>query len=119
MSTQYDGHDGYACPFCGGKAVDVDFEAQPDRACLCPCHEQDNAQFFLDHATRSAAARRRDEQRAEALGTYTPVEQTLASAEERAEIWRQVVEFLERVGFTASPELSIPALRLLERIRAL
>jgi len=60
----YDGHDGYACPFCNGAAVDVDFEAQPHLACLCPCHEQDNAQFFLDHAARSAEARRRDEQRA-------------------------------------------------------
>jgi hypothetical protein len=37
----YDGHDGYACPICGGKAVDVDFDAQPELACPCFCHEQD------------------------------------------------------------------------------
>jgi hypothetical protein len=70
----YDGHDGYACPVCGGKAMDVDFEAQPDLACLCLCHAQDNRQFFLDYAKRSAAARRREG------------------------LWREVVEFLESVG---------------------
>ena len=37
----YDGHDGYACPVCGGRAVDVDFNAQPHNACPCPCHVKD------------------------------------------------------------------------------
>jgi len=74
---------------------------------------------MTDEDQQIAAARWRDEQRAQQLGDYTPVEQSLATAEERAEIWRQVVEFLERVGFSGPDELAIPALRLLERIRAL
>jgi hypothetical protein len=37
----YDGPDSFAYPICGGNAVEVDFEAQPDLACSCPCHEMD------------------------------------------------------------------------------
>jgi hypothetical protein len=98
MTYTYDGHDGYACPFCNGTAVDVDFEAQPDRACLCPCHEQDNAQFFLDHAARSAEARCRDEQRAEALGSYKPVRQVLDLTAERTALWLEMVRLAQDVA---------------------
>jgi hypothetical protein len=84
----YDGHDGYACPYCNGAAVDVDFEAQPDRACLCPCHEQENQQFFLDHAARIAQARRRNEQRAQALD----------QARERTALWLEMVRLAQDVA---------------------
>jgi hypothetical protein len=85
----YDGHDGYACPFCGGTSVDVDFDAQPDLACPCPCHLQDQ---------QIAEGRRRDELRAQALGSYTPVEQVLDTAEEREAIWLMMAQLAEAVA---------------------
>jgi predicted RNA-binding Zn-ribbon protein involved in translation (DUF1610 family) len=45
----YDGHDGYACPTCGGAAVDMDPITQPDLACPCPCHLQVAAPMVSGH----------------------------------------------------------------------
>jgi hypothetical protein len=66
-----------------------------------------------------AEARRRDEERAQALGAYTPVQQVLDTTAEREDLWRQMVELLERVAEVGPDALAIPALRLLERINAL
>jgi hypothetical protein len=91
--TNYDGHDDYACPYCGGKAVDVDPIAQPDLACACSCHEQN-----VSRSTMIERGRLRDELAAKELGTYTPVQQVLDQAAEREEIWAMMVTLAQDVA---------------------
>jgi hypothetical protein len=66
-----------------------------------------------------AQARRRDLQRAQDLGDYTPVEQTLATAEGRALLWRDIIDFLARVAESGPDHLAISARDLLKRVHAL
>ena len=66
-----------------------------------------------------AEARRRDELRAVALGTYTPVAQQLDLAAEHAELWREMTDLLALVVASGPDHLAIPAQRLLEKITRL
>jgi hypothetical protein len=66
-----------------------------------------------------ADARERDERAARLLGDYTPVEEMLASADERAALWQDIVDFLGRVSESGPDHLATPARALLDRVRGL
>jgi hypothetical protein len=66
-----------------------------------------------------AWARWRDERAARELADYTPVEQQLDLVAQHAELWRDMVEMIERVAGSGPDFLAIPARALLERVRAL
>jgi hypothetical protein len=53
---------------------------------------------MTNEAQQISDARARDRQRAEALGDFTPVRQTLDLAREREEIWLMMVQLAEAVA---------------------
>jgi hypothetical protein len=66
-----------------------------------------------------AEARVRDERAAKALGDYTRVEEMLRTADERALLWHDSINFLERVGDSGPDDLALSARTLLARVHAL
>jgi hypothetical protein len=66
-----------------------------------------------------AEARARDERAARELGDYTPMEEALHTADERAILWHEIIEFLGRVSASGPDGLALPARALLERVHAL
>ena len=72
-----------------------------------------------DEGEQIAEARRRDECAVQALGDYTPLEEMLHTADERALLWYDTINFLEVVGRVGADNLAREARALLERVRAL
>jgi hypothetical protein len=66
-----------------------------------------------------AEARVRDERAAKALGDDTPLEEALHTADERALLWHDSINFLERVCDSGPEHLATPARTLLARVHAL
>jgi hypothetical protein len=66
-----------------------------------------------------AEARERDERAANALGDYTPMESALHTADERALLWHDIINFLGRVSASDPDDLALTARALLDRVHAL
>jgi hypothetical protein len=66
-----------------------------------------------------AAARQRDERGARMLGDFTPVEGMLDTADERALLWHEIIDFLWRVESSGPDYLATPARALLDRVHKL
>src|SRR5262245_37786228 len=66
-----------------------------------------------------AEARERDERAARALGEHIPTEQPLHADDERANLWHDIIAFLERVSTSGSEDLASRARALLERVHVL
>ena len=66
-----------------------------------------------------AEARERDERAAQLLGDYIPVEAMLREDDERANVWHDSINFLERVEASGSEELASRARALLKRVHGL
>jgi hypothetical protein len=68
---------------------------------------------------QTAEARARDERAAKALGEYLPTETMLHADDERANLWHDIINFLERVSTSAPEDLASSARALLERVHVL
>ena len=63
-----------------------------------------------------AEARERDERAAKLLGDYTPMEAMLNDADERANLWHDIINYLDRVARSGHDELVDKAAELLDRV---
>jgi hypothetical protein len=83
-------------------------------------NDEDELEVELEEELREdliAAARQRDERAAQELGSYTPVEAMLSDADERANLWHDIINFLDRVARTSTDdELADKAAELLDRV---
>lgn len=57
---------------------------------------------------RIAKARARDERAAKLLGEYIPMETMLHADDERANVWHDIINFLERVSESGPDDLATP-----------
>ena len=68
---------------------------------------------------QTAEARARDERAAKLLGDYIPMETMLHADDERANVWHDIINFLERVSGSGPDDLATSAQALLERVHLL
>jgi len=66
-----------------------------------------------------AGVRDRDERATKLLGAYIPTEAMLHEDDERANVWHDIINFLERVSDSGPDDLASSARALLKRVHVL
>jgi hypothetical protein len=66
-----------------------------------------------------AEARARDERAAQLLGDYSPMSQPLHMADVRANLWHDIINYLDRIAESGPEELASKARELLDRVHTL